>query len=94
MIGLSFSPYLVKITDMEKMSFMKPIIVIMVFLTIQLTGCAAKYTHSTKSHRDFERDQRDCQVIAEKSAAKKGVPVCEETRNCLETKKGWRRVLW
>jgi len=67
---------------------------IIALMTLGLTGCAAKYTHPTKTTQDFERDRRDCQAIAEKTAAKKGVPVCEETRDCLETKKGWRRVLW
>jgi hypothetical protein len=78
---------------MKILSYTK-VILLITFLTIGLTGCAAKYTHSTKSPRDFERDQRDCQAMAEKSAAKKGIPVCEETRNCLEIQKGWRRVLW
>jgi hypothetical protein len=70
--------------------------IILVFLasSFLLAGCAAKYTHPTKAPRDFDRDQRDCQALAEKTATKKGVPVCEETRNCLETQKGWRRVLW
>lgn len=63
-------------------------------LVLGFGGCVAKYTHPNKSTRDFDRDQRDCQIMAEKTAAKKGVPVCEETRNCLEMQKGWRRVLW
>jgi len=78
---------------MKSLSFIK-IILIVTMLTLGLTGCAAKYSHTTKSTRDFERDQRDCQASAEKTAAKKGVSVCEETRNCLEDQKGWRRVLW
>lgn len=69
-------------------------ILIIIALMISLAGCAAKYTHPSKSPRDFDRDQSDCQATAEKTAPKKGVPVCEETRNCLETQKGWRRVLW
>jgi hypothetical protein len=68
--------------------------IIIALITVGLTGCAAKYTHATKSTQDFARDRRDCEAIAEKTAAKRGVPVCEETRNCLETHKGWRRVLW
>ena len=78
---------------MKVLSYIKAFLLI-TFLIIGLTGCAVKYTHPTKSPRDFERDQRDCQIRAAKSAAKKGVPICEETRNCLEIQKGWRRVLW
>jgi hypothetical protein len=47
-------------------------ILLIAMLNLGLTGCAAKYAHSTKSPRDFDRDQRDCQAFAEKSAAKKG----------------------
>jgi len=79
---------------MNMVSAIKMILVVMILMALSFAGCATKYSHPTKSPKDFERDQRDCQAIAEKSAAKKGVPVCEETRNCLETRKGWRRVLW
>ena len=78
---------------MKSLSFIKTIFIV-TMLTLGLTGCAAKYSHPIKSTQEFERDQRDCQAFAEKTAAKKGVPVCEETRNCLEDQKGWRRVLW
>jgi hypothetical protein len=78
---------------MKRASFAK-ILLSITLLFIGLTGCAAKYTHSVKSPWEFDRDQKDCQALAERTAAKKGVPVCEETRNCLETQKGWRRVLW
>jgi hypothetical protein len=79
---------------MMKIMSLAKIILLTTVLFVGLTGCATKYTHPTKSPRDFDRDQRECQALAEKTAAKKGVPVCEETRNCLETQKGWNRVLW
>jgi hypothetical protein len=78
---------------MRKTSWAITLVCVALLLSV-LAGCAAKYTHSMKSPRDFDKDQRDCQTLAEKNAVKKGVTVCEETRNCLETQKGWRRVLW
>jgi hypothetical protein len=45
-----------------------------------------------KTTQDFAKDRKDCQAIAEKTAAQTGIPVCEETGNCFEAKKGWKRT--
>ena len=59
-----------------------------------LTACGTTYTHPTKSLQDFDRDRAACEQEAKKVLAKKGqandsCAVLEETKRCLETKKGW-----
>jgi hypothetical protein len=57
-------------------------------------ACGTTYTHPTKSLQDFDRDRAACEQEAKKVLTKKGQPcdscsVLEETKRCLETKKGW-----
>ena len=59
-----------------------------------VTACGTTYTHPTKSLQDFDRDKAVCEQEAKKVLAKKGqandsCAVLEETKRCLETKKGW-----
>ena len=61
-----------------------------------LAGCGTTYTHPTKSLQDFDRDKAACEADAKKVLAKKGqandsCAVFEETKRCMETKKGWVR---
>ncbi len=61
-----------------------------------LAACGTTYTHPTKSLQDFDRDKAACEQEAKKTLAKKGqandsCAVIEETKRCLETKKGWVR---
>ena len=58
------------------------------------TACGTTYTHPTKSLQDFDRDRAACEAEAKKTLTKKGLPsddcaVLDETKRCLETKKGW-----
>jgi hypothetical protein len=39
-----------------------------------LVGCAITYTHPTKSTKDFERDNQECERLAKKTLAAKGIP--------------------
>ena len=59
-----------------------------------VTACGTTYTHPTKSLQEFDRDKAACEQEAKKVLAKKGqandsCAVLEETKRCLETKKGW-----
>jgi hypothetical protein len=59
-----------------------------------LASCGTTYTHPTKSLQDFDRDKAACEQEATKKLTKNGQPcdscaVLEETKHCLETKKGW-----
>jgi outer membrane biogenesis lipoprotein LolB len=59
-----------------------------------LAACGTTYTHPTKSLQEFDRDKVLCEQEAKKALAKKGqandsCAVLEETKRCLETKKGW-----
>ena len=59
-----------------------------------VTACGTTYTHPTKSLQDFDRDRAVCEKEARKTLAKKNLPcdecsVLDETKRCLETKKGW-----
>ena len=59
-----------------------------------LCACGTTYTHPSKSPQDFDRDKAVCEQEAKKVLAKKGqandsCAVLEETKHCLETKKGW-----
>ena len=59
-----------------------------------VTACGTTYTHPTKSLQDFDRDKAACEQEAKKVLAKKGqaddsCAVLEETKRCLETRKGW-----
>ncbi len=59
-----------------------------------LAACGTTYTHPTKNLQDFDRDKAACEQEAKKTLAKKGqaadsCAVLEETKRCLETKKGW-----
>lgn len=59
-----------------------------------LAACGTTYTHPTKSLQDFDRDKATCEKEAKKVLAKKGqaddsCAVLQETKRCLETKKGW-----
>ena len=61
-----------------------------------LAACGTTYTHPTKSLQEFDRDKALCEQEAKKALAKKGqandsCAVLEETKRCLETKKGWVR---
>ena len=61
-----------------------------------LAACGTTYTHPTKSLQEFDRDKALCEQEAKKGLAKKGqandsCAVLEETKRCLETKKGWVR---
>jgi hypothetical protein len=61
-----------------------------------LAACGTTYTHPTKSLQDFDRDKAVCETDAKKVLAKKGqandsCAVLEETKRCLETRKGWVR---
>jgi hypothetical protein len=63
-------------------------------LLLWVTACGTTYTHPTKSLQDFDRDKVVCEQEAKKVLAKKGqandsCAVLEETKRCLETKKGW-----
>ena len=63
-------------------------------ILLWLAGCGTTYTHPTKSLQDFDRDKAACEQEAKKVLAKKGqandsCAVLEETKRCLETKKGW-----
>jgi len=71
---------------------MKVLLAACVFLW--LAACGTTYTHPTKSLQDFDRDKAACEQEAKKVLAKKGqandsCAVLEETKRCLETKKGW-----
>ena len=57
-------------------------------------GTSTTYTHPTKSLQDFDRDKATCEQEAKKTLAKKGqaddsCAVLQETKRCLESKKGW-----
>ena len=39
-----------------------------------LGGCAITYTHPTKSTNDFARDKQECEALARKTLAAKGIP--------------------
>lgn len=52
---------------------MKPTTWLLIIL-ILLGGCAATYRHPTKNANDFERDKRECEVIARKTLAARGIP--------------------
>ena len=59
-----------------------------------LAACGTTYTHPTKSLQDFDRDKATCEEEAKKALAKKGraddsCAVLQETKRCLEAKKGW-----
>ena len=59
-----------------------------------LASCVTTYTHPTKSLQDFDRDKATCEEEAKRALAKKGqandsCAVMQETKRCLETKKGW-----
>ena len=59
-----------------------------------VTACGTTYTHPTKSLQDFDRDKAACEQEARKVLTKRGqvcdsCSVLEETKHCLETKKGW-----
>ena len=63
-------------------------------LLFALAACGTTYTHPTKSLQDFDRDRAACEQEAKKTLAKKGqandsCAVLDETKRCLETKKGW-----
>jgi hypothetical protein len=46
----------------------------LLLLLFLLGGCAATYTHQTKSTSDFERDRKECELLAKKTLAAKGIP--------------------
>jgi hypothetical protein len=52
---------------------MKPTVWLLLFLFF-LGGCAITYTHPTKSTKDFERDKQECELLARKTLAAKGIP--------------------
>jgi hypothetical protein len=52
---------------------MKPTLWLFLLLFL-LGGCAITYTHPTKSAKDFEKDQRECELIAKKALVAKGIP--------------------
>jgi hypothetical protein len=54
-------------------AMMKPTVWLLLFLFL-LGGCAITYTHPTKSLNDFEKDKRECELIARKTLAAKGIP--------------------
>ncbi|HME46357.1 MAG TPA: hypothetical protein VKF36_24960 [Syntrophorhabdales bacterium] len=59
-----------------------------------VAACGTTYTHPTKSLKDFDVDKAACereakQVLAKKGQANDSCAVLEETKRCLETKKGW-----
>ena len=59
-----------------------------------VAACGTTYTHPTKSLQDFDRDKAVCEqeaktVLAKKGQANDSCAVLEETKRCLETKKGW-----
>jgi hypothetical protein len=54
---LRFPWYLVKLETMKTLPFIKTALII-TLMTLGLTGCAAKYTHPTKTTQDFERDRK------------------------------------
>ena len=61
-----------------------------------LAACGTTYTHPSKSLQDFDGDKAECEREARKVLAKKGqavdsCAVLDETKRCLETKKGWVR---
>jgi len=68
---------------------------VLAFVALLLVAaCGTTYTHPTKSLQDFDRDRAACEQEARKVLTKKGLPcddcaVLEETKKCLETKKGW-----
>lgn len=50
-------------------------IVLLLLVLFLLAGCAATYTHPTKSTGDFERDQKECEQLARKTLVAKNIPV-------------------
>ena len=69
------------------------------FVMAICAACGTTYTHPTKSAKQFDRDKRECELLAEQAAARKGAAgqksdsrICDEVRRCLEQKKGWRPV--
>jgi cbb3-type cytochrome oxidase subunit 3 len=52
---------------------MKPILLLLLFLFL-LSGCAATYRHPTKDASAFEKDRQECDLIARKALAAKGIP--------------------
>jgi hypothetical protein len=61
-----------------------------------ITACGTTYTHPTKSLQDFDRDKAACEQEAKKALAKTGqandsCAILDETKHCLETRKGWVR---
>jgi len=52
---------------------MKRIVWLLLVLFL-VAGCAATYMHPTKSTKDFERDQKECELLARKTLAAKGIP--------------------
>jgi hypothetical protein len=51
---------------------MKRIVLLLFFIAL-FGACATTYTHPTKNLKDFERDKAECEVIARKSLAARGV---------------------
>jgi hypothetical protein len=51
---------------------MKRTLSLLLFIFL-LEACAITYTHPTKSTNDFERDKQECELIAKKALAVKGV---------------------
>jgi hypothetical protein len=45
----------------------------LLFLAVLLAACATTYRHPTKTANDFEKDRQECQLIARKALAAKGV---------------------
>ena len=59
-------------------------------MVVIIPACTHYYVKPGQSAADFIRDQRLCQKIAEKEAARKGTRVCDECEKCLLAK-GWQR---
>jgi PBP1b-binding outer membrane lipoprotein LpoB len=49
------------------------LVTILIFLA---AGCATTYTHPTKSPSEFEKDRLECEQVAIKSLAARGVEDC------------------
>ena len=60
----------------------------MIALAAVLGGCVAHYEKPGMTQAQFDRDKRECEVIAEREYARKGTRVCDEVDLCLK-QRGW-----
>jgi hypothetical protein len=66
-------------------------ILLIILLSVVLTGCTVYYSKPGMSTADFDRDKQHCREIAEQEVARKHTRICDEIDLCLVSKKGWKR---